>query len=1301
MNRKLITIIHIGILLSLVYPIKLHAFPAAGRNQQPSTLPYAHFPLIDRISSNFITSFAEAPDGYMWIATNHGLNRYSGANYAVFYAQKEPTALNSDYVSNLMLDEDNRLWMSNECGLCVLENGQFRHLQSMGFNPLGRVLDLDSEWLIVTDRVGIAKVSKQTLQTKNYFPHNQMSTINAIAISDEKQVWTANLPEHATGIYILNEDLKLMQTIRCPAEVNVTDIVKGPRKQMWVVTNRQLLCYDATTKQEIPIAGCLMQATWQQKIHFLLPYGPDALLVGIGGKGMFRYDLQEQTLEQIHAQQKLKGKTYVCFIDSHEGIWLSDQENDFQYYPKETAFNNLASVREQLTDDFVKNLTVDREGFLWIRSSGDLACYDIRNDRMTCHLSAGDFYGYIFIDSQNDLWLIRNHTLVEQYGIKGGKIVRRKKSIAFPGNVFSISEDRGGRIWCTLPDRFAILLPDGSFTYRYAPNGISFSQLQTLRPSGKMILYTLSNGIYEFGKDQQFIPLDSLYLPNPNSIIVDHENNYWIGTYNTGLLHYDPETQEKEWFDTSTGLVENNLKSVIEDLEGNIWFATSQCITKYNVQEKTFSDFYDSSFTKGKLYAMNCAAVTPDGTLCFGGSGGITLIHPDIPTQESADIPLNFDVVLVNGNVYTGDPGDGLTLDYRENMLTFWYSGLNFTTGSSLAYAYMLDGFDKEWIDAGTGKRAAYSNLPSGDYVFRVKVKKLNGEWGDNELTMNIHIRPAPWASPLAIALYILLGLALLGLAGWLIIRWRMQEERIALAERQKSLKQEHLDFVTNISHELRTPLTLIYAPLKELSKEEGLSGRSRNLIGTMQRNVNRLMKLSTQIMDTNKNVNEEKPLQVAQGNLSAFVQSLVENFRFTAHDKGLSLTVHDKPETDACFDAEKVEIIVYNLLSNAIKYTPEGGSIDISVESDGTTARICVTDTGEGIAPEKRDKLFNRFERLGADKKHPGVMGKGIGLNYAQTLAHLHKGHIDYAPNQPQGSRFTFSLPQQAGAYTPEEQAREDRPALSVPRYGNLPAENGQGAMKENTLLIAEDDMEVREYLRTMLAPCYNVIVTQNGEEALEWMGMNPPDLIVSDVVMPEKDGYELCRAVKTSGDWCHIPVVLLTAKNDTDSSIKGLDCGADAYVGKPFDPFYLKATIENLLANRRRIQQKIANLTSGKLVEKGKAREAMLNEQDRVFLEQIHASLDQHLDDEEFGISSLAKDMGMSYSSLYARIKSLTGQTPQNFLITYRMNTAMELLRTGKYTVSEVCYKVGSSSLANFSRSFKRQFGIPPSEA
>ena len=456
-------------------------------------------------------------------------------------------------------------------------------------------------------------------------------------------------------------------------------------------------------------------------------------------------------------------------------------------------------------------------------------------------------------------------------------------------------------------------------------------------------------------------------------------------------------------------------------------------------------------------------------------------------------------------------------------------------------------------------------------------------------------------------------------------------------------------------------------------------------------------MRLVKQLLDSGKSEKDEKQLRTAMADLAALVRALVANFRFIIHEKGLTVNLHADQDTLACFDAEKVEKIFYNLFTNAIKYTPEGGCIDVTVESDGKNARIRVADTGQGIPPGKQKHLFGRFERLGADKKYPNVNGKGIGLNYAQYLAHLHKGNIEYTPNHPKGACFTLSIPQSLTAYSPEERAQDNE--YKMPVTVNDTASTEKDTPKEYTLLIAEDDQEVREYLRALLSADYNIIAVENGEEAIDGLGMNLPDLIVSDVVMPLKDGYELCKAVKTSADWGHIPVILLTAKNDTDSSIKGLDCGADAYVGKPFDPFYLKAAIANLLENRRRMQQMVQNFTSGNL-SKGKAREAMLNEQDRQFLENLHALLDRHLDDEDFGIASLAKEMNMSYSSLYARIKSLTGQTPQNFLITYRMNTAMQLLQTGKYTVSEVCYKVGASSLANFSRSFKRQFGVPPSE-
>lgn len=1259
-----------------------------------ATYAQMQYPLTDHISSYYITSFAEDAQGYIWIGTNHGLNRYSGSNYAIHYSQKDSTSLNNDNISTLLLDSDNNLWISTECGLCVWKNGSFRHPQNSGFNIITRVLELDKKYVIISDRQGIAKIDKATFQEEARFSKPGMSLIRPIVISNTNQIWVTNATKDATMIYILSDNLKMLQTLSYKEGIYIENITKDNEGYIWVTTNKGLFCYNAESLQQITLAPQLQQFCQQGKIHFLVPYKTESLLIGIANKGMFCYNKQTQVISSLNNQEKLKEQSYICFVDSHHNIWLSDKNTGILFYPDKILHETILSVQDYLSDPFIKNLSIDQENYLWIRTSQDIACYDILNDQTIFHTSMNKPYGHLFIDSKNNLWTISNYTQLKQYSISKGKPTL-KRSIPFQGNIFSVCEDKNGRIWVTLTDKFAIIDSTGNITYKHAPDGIYFSSLYTVFPSKKMFLYTISNGIYEFGDDQQFIPID-IPLSSPNCIHIDQHNAYWIGTYNTGLVHYDPKTRNIQQYDNSSGLIDNNMKSIIEDQEGNIWFSTSTHITKYDIQTNSFSYVYDNHFSNGKLYAINCATTAPDGTLYFGGSGGITKIHPHKQDKEIEDIPLNFDVVLVNGKVYP-DVKDNITLNYKENMLTFWYSGLNFDSGTSLNYAYQLEGFDKEWIDAGNNKRVAYSNLPSGKYTFRIKVRKLNGEWSKDELKLNIQIKPAPWASPLAIAFYWFTAISILCLTIWLIIRWRVQKERLYLSERQKELSQEHIDFVTNISHEFRTPLALIYAPLKQLIHNNNSDEADHKLLSIIQRNTDRLMQLAEQILNTGKSEKEEKQLQVLYCDLSTFLRITADNFRFIAHEKNIVIETHgtDIPIHGYC-DIEKVEKIVCNLINNAIKYTPEQGKIDITLQINEKEVQIEVKDTGIGIPVEKQAQIFKRFERLDINKEKPEIRGSGIGLHYAQYLAHLHKGNISYATNTPCGSCFMVNLPFGKEAYTAGERAPEG----SYPLFLNsvMNETTTDNTPKANTLLIVEDNPDVRNYLQGLLSPNYNIMVAQDGEEALERLSLSIPDLIISDVVMPRKNGYELCTAIKANADYGHLPIILLTAKSDISSNIKGLDCGADSYVNKPFDPFHLKAVIENLITNRRRLQQIVLNLTSSN-IEDEKSQEALIDKHDRSFLENLHKQIDQHLSDEEFNINTMAKEMGVSYSSLYAKIKTLTGQTPQTFFITYRMNIAMELLKTKQYTISEVCYKVGASSLANFSRSFKRQFGVPPS--
>ena len=563
----------------------------------------------------------------------------------------------------------------------------------------------------------------------------------------------------------------------------------------------------------------------------------------------------------------------------------------------------------------------------------------------------------------------------------------------------------------------------------------------------------------------------------------------------------------------------------------------------------------------------------------------------------------------------------------------------------------------------------------------------------------------SPWFSPTAWVFYIFLIPILISYGKETYNYLKHREKRIQLAEEQQELHEQHMHFVANISHEIRTPLTLISAPLKELIAHNELNDHDRELLGIMQRNVSRLNMLAEQILNNSNHGKDDRVLRETFGDISAFVESIANNFRFYAHEKNLHLTFDSKTNGQhGYFDMEKVEKIVSNLMSNAMKYTPEGGDIVVRVCLDQSNAVVIVKDTGTGVTDSRQREMFRRFNRLDMSAIDPSSKGFGVGLHYAQCLAFLHHGRLCYEPNVPKGSRFTLSIPYKEAV---QEKTVVEASALQRENVaGETQEPSVHSEVDENlpTILLAEDDYEMRGYIQLLLDEDYNVIVAGDGEEALEELKLNVPDLVLSDVVMNRMDGFELCQRIKESPDYGYLPVLLLTAKSDLDNRKHGIDCGADAYVGKPFDPYYLKSVIASILENRQRIQRIIRSMThiepetSNNEGDAGNA-EPLMSERDREFLNHFHRLLSNHLADDDLNVTQLAGEMNLSYSSLYARVKDLTGQSPQVFLTTYRMNIAMELLQTHNYTVSEVCYKVGASSPANFARSFKKQFGMVPS--
>ena len=745
-----------------------------------------------------------------------------------------------------------------------------------------------------------------------------------------------------------------------------------------------------------------------------------------------------------------------------------------------------------------------------------------------------------------------------------------------------------------------------------------------------------------------------------------------------------------EQFDVSSGLLDNTIKSVVEDGNGNIWFSTTTHISRYDARSHTFATFHDRHFTGSQFYDLISAAAGPDGKLYFGGSGLLTVVDPQAELPRSREIPLRLESVIAGGQSQPED-SPSLRLKWNENTLDVRAAGIDFNAGSLLNYAWKLDGYEKDWMYGSSPIHAIYSYLPAGSYTFRARVREQSGNWSPQEITLPVRVLPSPWASPWAKLLYWLVGLGLLGAGIWFVIRIRTQEERLALAEQREELGRQHIDFVTNISHEFRTPLSMIYAPAKQLGKQD-LGPEANDLVRTINRNADRLRNLSEQLLGSNGRQPGRERLTVRQNDLVSVVRSLASNFIYASSEKQQTLSVQLPETLLGWFDTEKIGKIVGNLLSNALKYTPEGGHILLRLDRDSSDAVLMVIDDGIGIPKDRRNRIFDRFDRLGAEEST--VAGSGIGLNYAQKLARLHKGLISYTPNEPVGSVFTFRFPVGHEAYSSD--GIDDRTEFIPEEKLSSEADRRDLPM----VLVAEDTDEIRRFLHSLLSPHYRVVLASDGMIALDSLKLSLPDLVLSDVIMPNITGIGLCNAIKSNPDWAHLPVVLLTAKADAESSIEGMKTGADAYIPKPFDPDYLLAVIDSQLANRRRIQERILNLTSGSTEKAAALEEARLSPADKKLLDRIHALLDSHLESEGFNVAELAGEIGMSYSSLYAKIKALTGKTPQAFMATYRMNIAMNLLRSGQYNVSEVAFRVGSSSPDTFSREFKRHFGYPPSQ-
>ena len=798
-------------------------------------------------------------------------------------------------------------------------------------------------------------------------------------------------------------------------------------------------------------------------------------------------------------------------------------------------------------------------------------------------------------------------------------------------------------------------------------------------------------------------------------LLIDHQGWVWVGTLN-GLFVINPKDKSSRFFGRAEGMPNEMINGLIEDRYGNVWVSTPSGLCRFQrLQDGEMKLMvFDSQNKLGKSN-FGCMTVghLAGGNLFFGTQDGYYIVNPaDVKKMKYTGHPIFTSLRVNNQELVPGKEVDGrtiltsalsatekLVLKHHENFITILFSGLNFDMPSHTYYKYRLKGMSDRWIEMnpqdGVG-RANFTDLAPGSYVLEVYSACFDKVWSEQPATLLIEVQPPLWATWWAKLIYLLFFIAILTWG----YRWKMEQNRKRMEdEKYKELEEMKYRFFTNISHEFRTLLTLIITPIGSILKRT-TDSETRHQLNDVSRNAGDLLQLVNQLLDFRKMEMNGERLNLQSGNLNEFIQYTTMKFMPLAEQKNIRLTFEDKTEgLFMYFDKDKVGKVLTNLLSNAFKFTKAGGKVNVCLEKCILDSRRCahivVEDTGCGIPKEEQGHVFERFYRTEQDSSSQQI-GSGIGLNMVYEYIQLHEGKVSLESEEGKGSRFIVDIPTDLKREVQQEASEENCIASPVMDDVVDGAVGVQTSRKiEKTVLVVEDNEDFSHFLSQELGRIYNkVLMAKDGIEGAMKAEAENPDIIVSDVMMPRMNGTDMCRRIKENIETSHIPIILLTAWSTDEGRATGYKAGADAYIAKPFDMEVLLARISNLLEKQEKRQRDFSHSISLD------PKTVTDSSPDEDFLKEVIACIEKNIDNSEYTIDSLSTDIVMSRMSLYRKMKSLTGQTPADFIRTVRLKTAAKLLKEEKCTVSEACYRTGFASPQNFSKHFKEMFGVLPSQ-
>ena len=1270
------------------------AFLSIGGNASKIVMPFS------ALQHEMITCITSDTNGFLWIGTSKGIFMYDGSTLYKYGRDNGIQNPLKSSIYNMFFGKDGTL-------VAASTNGIYCYLPSKDeFEE--RVSQVVFSYVI--DRFPNGNYLMADSYSKKVFVAN--ADLNEIMQSVRLDLLVAmgKYLKLSNGNYcicglssfvIMTPGLEIVKRVDLSSVITCVSEAMG---RILIGTDKGFVTFSYGGVQ-VANNATLDKCAQGHRVNFMSQFSENEVFVGITGIGISCYDIETDQMRIVSRQlstELVNTRNWgLLHIDQNRQLWLrgnADREwigvTLLRTKPTYPDFEELFSADYDKNVRVIELLALDKDDVLYAFTSQDLLKYE-----------DGKFFPImplpdnackdLFFDKQGRLWIASSEG-VYVYSMTGKRpnLIKAFPEKGYMTNLHVVTDD------------YVMF----SFLGRLVSYDNQLARIEVKMPDDNMSPFIC----LEANKKDVYVRLNynysASYNPfrgfwnenlsadcnNINYQMKDSKGRLWLATDNLGVVCYSADSLSVDTMNVASGLPDNLVYAVEEDNSGIIWIITANGVAKYDPERHKIYNYGEANgmlhdLRHGRMLKASCGDI-----YLYSSTNVLKVLPVDSTTVFSPAKPI-IKSALINGEEFVGQPAR-MKVAHNQNNITLNFVSVDMARANLIRYEYMLKGHDNNWINAENNQAVIYNNLMPGHYCFLVRARYGTASCSE-AAELEIDIRPAFYQTVLFKIVVLLLALVLI----FLFIRF-MIRTRISIAESRFTVENERLkvELYSNLSHLIRTPVSLINAPFQELVDGRQWEPREQQLIGIIRKSIDRIMDITKQFLERWSDAEDpaltDTRLQVEVKDLAAIARESALMFRPSANQLGINLSLDIPESLMVPIDEDKIIKVLYNLLSNALKYTPRGGDVKITVCKQERVLKITVADTGKGIPDALKKKIFDRFF-TGADRD---LSGKhfGIGLYHTRQLVNLLKGTIEVKDNKPKGSVFIITLPVEQVYSVPENSA------VAVPAVPWAVGEENDAegdAPVQTHILLVEDNEDMLAYLSGGLRQKYKVTTARDGMEAMELFSKEAIDLVITDVMMPRMDGYALCRWVKESPEYCHIPVILLTAKSTKADELEGIGSGADAYLTKPFDPPKLMAVLGNLLENRKRVQsillRRVVSDASSASGEQEVVK-TVLNEKDTAFMDKLYAILEEHLYDDKFDISRVCQELAFSKPVFYKKIRALTGTTPNKVITEFRFSKVKELMATKQYTLSEISYMTGFSSISTFSRRFHSIYGMSPTE-